>query len=154
MRPGWLERFMNFMGLADPEDEVEEEEVIPRSVDGRGRNKAAVLSLHTAPDVKIVVVSPVSFDEAEKLAGHLKSRKPVIVNFEQTPKEIAQRIIDFLSGAVLALNGSTRKVTVQTFLFVPSNVSILADELASSLRERLFFKLDQGGAGDRYQEQG
>lgn len=139
---------MNFIGLSDNYEEEEEEEEL-QPVEVRSRNKGAVLSLHSNPEMKIIVVKPLTFEEAEKLAGHLKNRKPVIVNFENTPKETAQRIIDFLSGAVMALNGSTLKVTGQTFLFVPSNVSVHSDEIAGDLRERFFFKLEQGGAKDR-----
>ncbi len=148
MSIGWFEKFMNFIGLSDNYEEEEEEELQPVEVRSRS-NKGAVLSLHSAPEMKIIVVKPLTFEESEKLVGYLKNRKPVIVNFENTPKDIAQRIIDFLSGAILALNGSTLKVTAQTFLFVPSNVSVHSGEIPGDLRERFFHKLDQGGIRDR-----
>lgn len=149
--PSWWEKFLSFIGFAD--DSVEEEADDALQVTGRNPHKPApVLSLHSAPDVKIVVVSPEVFEEAEKLAGHLKNRRPVIVNFNCTPKETAQRIIDFLSGAVFALNGSTCKVAAETFLFNPSNVSVYTDDLSGDLRERLSLRWDQGGIRDILQE--
>jgi cell division inhibitor SepF len=151
--PSWWEKFLSFVGFTD--DGVEEEEDDAPQVAGNGsRKQAPILSLHSAPDVKIVVVSPGCFEEAEKLAGHLKNRRPVIANFNGTPKETAQRIIDFLSGAVFALNGSTCKVTAETFLFNPSNVSVYSEDLSGDLRERLSLKWDQGGIRDIFQEKG
>lgn len=141
---GWWDKVVDFMGLAENEEDVEEEATREEELK-QPRSRGNVLSLHANPEVKIMVVSPLSFDEAEKLAGHLKSRKPVIVNFENTSRDQAQRIIDFLSGAALALNGSTLKITAQTFLFVPSNVSVHADDLPGDLREKLFFRVEQGG---------
>jgi cell division inhibitor SepF len=151
--PNWWEKFLNFVGFTD--DGVEEEEDDVPQVTGRSsRKQAPILGLHSAPDMKIVVVSPEGFEEAEKLAGHLKNRRSVIVNFNGTPKETAQRIIDFLSGAVFVLNGSTCKVTAETFLFNPSNVSVYSEDLSGDLRERLSFKWDQGGIRDLFQEKG
>ncbi len=131
---GWFDKLMNLFGLSGSEDE-EEEEVPPLEVNRRGSAKGTVLSLHTTPEMKIVVVRPTSFEESEKLVNFLKNRRPIIVNFEDAPKEIAQRIVDFLSGAVLALNGSMLKITAQTFLFVPSNVTVNAGEVFGDFRE-------------------
>lgn len=130
----WFEKLMNLIGLSDDEEE-EEEEAQPVEVHRRSSAKGTVLSLHTTPEMKIVVVRPTSFEESEKLVNCLKNRKPIIVNFEDAPKEIAQRIVDFLSGAVLALNGSMLKITAQTFLFVPSNVTVNASEVLGEFRE-------------------
>jgi cell division inhibitor SepF len=152
--PSWWEKFLSFVGFADDSVEEEEEGDILQASEKSPRKQAPILSLHSSPDVKIVVVSPEGFEEVEKLAGHLKNRRPVIVNFRGTPKETAQRIIDFLSGAVFALNGSTCKVTPETFLFNPSNISVYSDDLSGDLRERLSLKWDQGGIRDLYQEKG
>lgn len=149
--PGWWEKFLNFIGFSDSyEDEGEDE--LPQVMEGRSHKRAPVLSLHSSSDLKIVVVSPVNFEESEKLAGHLKNRRPVIINFEDASKETAQRMIDFLSGAVFALNGSTCKVAAETFLFNPSNVSVYPEEQAGDLRDRLSLKWDQGVMRDVFQE--
>jgi cell division inhibitor SepF len=151
---GWFERVVSYLGFGEAGGEIAEDvENDPTQVaDSRTRSRAQVLSIHSAPEVKIMVATPTSFDEVDKLVSHVKGRKPVIVNFESTSKEVARRIIDFLSGAVLALNGSTMKVTNDTFLFVPSNISVHSDELANDLRDNLFYKLEQGGARDQIKE--
>ncbi|MGB9790998.1 MAG: cell division protein SepF [Thermacetogeniaceae bacterium] len=135
MGANWFEKFMNFIGLSESYEDEEEEDVQPVEVNRRSGAKGTVLSLHTTPEMKIVVARPTSFEESEKLVICLKGRKPVIVNFEDTPKDIAQRIVDFLSGAVLALNGSMLKITAQTFLFVPSNVTVNTGEIFGEFRE-------------------
>jgi cell division inhibitor SepF len=134
--PGWWEKVLNYVGFADSYVE-EEEDDFSRVVESHPRKRAPVLSLHSSPDLKIVVAAPVSFEDSEKLAGHLKSRRPVIANFDGASKEAAQRVIDFLSGAVFALNGSTCKVTGETFLFNPSNVSVYSEDLPGDMWEHL-----------------
>jgi cell division inhibitor SepF len=152
--PSWLERVLHFIGFSDNYDEEEDDDSSQLMEERVSRKRAPVLSLHSSPDLKIVVVSPLCFEEAEKLASHLKNRRPLIVNFNNAPKDEAQRIIDFLSGAAYGLSGSTRKVTADTFLFIPSNFSIYTEDMSGDLRERLLFKWDQGGMRDRLQEKG
>jgi len=144
---------MSLIGFTENYED-EEDEDSAEELEGRARKRAPVLSLHTSPEAKIIVVSPVAFDEAEKIASYLKGRKSVIVNFEHTPKETAQRIIDFLSGAVYVLNGSTLKITAETFLFVPSNFSVHPEGSTDEIKENLFLKWDQGGIKDRFEEKG
>jgi cell division inhibitor SepF len=152
---GWLEKTLGYLGFSENEADEEDDDVqsSTQTLDGPTRKRTPVLSLHSAPEVKIAVTSPTSFGEAEKLAAHLKSRRPVIVNFEGTSKDVAQRIIDFLSGTVYALNGSTCKVAAETFLFNPSNTSVYTEEIAD-LRERLALRWDQGTVKDLFQEKG
>lgn len=144
---GWLEKIMSFMGFSDSYEDEEEEKEEARLTRSNSRGRAPVLSLHTSPEVKIIVISPKSFDEAEQLATHLKGRKSLVVNLENIPKDAAQRIIDFLSGTVFALGGSVLKIRAETFLFVPGNVSILTEGLPK-------FRWEKGGIKDSYQEKG
>lgn len=74
--------------------------------------------------VKVVVIEPKSFDEAQEIIDDLRSGRPVIINFEDTDRELARRIIDFISGGAYALDGSTEKISNYVFLFVPKGVEI------------------------------
>ena len=65
-----------------------------------------------------------SYDEMQDIAKNIKSRKVVIVNFEDMDKETAQRMVDFLSGAAFALDGMPKKVSGSTFLFSSSQVDL------------------------------
>ncbi|MGF7185041.1 cell division inhibitor SepF [Desulfitispora alkaliphila] len=89
--------------------------------------KAPIVGLPTAKQNKIVVLSPISYEEAKGMSDHLKGKKQIIVNFEKTDQEDAQRIVDFLSGVTYAMNGGMQKVGQNIFLFTPSNTVISSD---------------------------
>ncbi|CQR74606.1 Cell division protein SepF [Sporomusa ovata DSM 2662] len=74
--------------------------------------------------IKVMVVEPFSFDDAQHIADYLKSRKPVVVNLESSDPEIAKRMIDFISGTTYALNGQIQKVGNNIFLCAPNNVDV------------------------------
>ena len=93
-----------------------------------------VVSIHTNKTVKVHVSEPKRFEDAKELADQLKNRKQVIVNLENTPGEVSQRIIDFLSGTVYALDGKTHQVNRDIFVFAPSNVEISLDYKESGKR--------------------
>ncbi len=94
------------------------------SSDGK-KNK--VVKIHTTAQLKLVVMQPESFDDARDIANHLKSKKPVVMNLEFVEKDIARRIVDFLSGAVYALDGNIQKVSNGIFIITPYNVGIMGD---------------------------
>lgn len=74
--------------------------------------------------MKVIIIEPASFDDAQQVADHLKNKKPVVVNFENTDSEAAKRIIDFISGTTYALAGDIKKVGKNVFLCAPSNVNV------------------------------
>lgn len=103
----------------DPKQKVEELEV------GKGKKNNNLVNLPTAQkQMKVMVVEPFSFDDAQHVADHLKNRKPVVVNFENCDKEVAKRMIDFISGTTYALAGSIQKIGNNIFLCAPNNVDV------------------------------
>ncbi|HKM40195.1 MAG TPA: cell division protein SepF [bacterium] len=79
---------------------------------------------HATPEVQVVVRRPCSFDEGESIAALIKSNQAVVVNFEGLPVDIAQRLVDYLSGATYALDGNMEKIGMAIFLFAPVDVNI------------------------------
>jgi len=77
-----------------------------------------------ARQMNVIVIEPLSFDDAQQVADYLKNKKPVVVNFENTDSEVAKRIIDFISGTTYALSGDIKKVGNNVFLCAPSNVDV------------------------------
>ncbi len=77
--------------------------------------------------MKVVVCEPDSFEEVQVLADHLKSRKQLILNFENTQPDEARRIIDFISGTTYALDGNSQQLGKNVFVFAPNNVEIAKD---------------------------
>lgn len=134
----FMNKMLNFVGFDAPE-EYEEDYYNEDSFSNRyeeepsvqenmfARKSSRVMKLHQSSQMKMVVMQPGSFEEARDIANHIKNRKPVIMNLESVDKAIARRIVDFLSGAVYALDGNIQKVSNGIFLIAPLNVDIMSD---------------------------
>jgi len=77
--------------------------------------------------MKMIVYHPVSYEDTQSIIDNLKNRKPVIVNMEELEVECAQRILDFLSGAVYALNGTMCKISRGIFVVAPNNYDVVGN---------------------------
>ena len=75
-------------------------------------------------DMKMVIFKPSSYDETESVIDSLKARKPIVINLDEINPAVAQRILDFISGAVYALNGDIRRAARNIFVVAPSNIEI------------------------------
>lgn len=89
-------------------------------------------------DVRVHLVTPYSFNDAQEVADRFKQGVPVILNLQTTEGELAKRLIDFASGLTYALDGGMQKVAEKTFLLTPRNVEVSAEEKAR-LVEKGFF---------------
>ncbi len=130
-----FDKVLNFVGWEVDEEEileeqeVEKEEVvqpqfmqsIPRKQQGK------VVSFHSTNQFKVVIMQPETFDDAQDICDHLKNKKPVVVNLEDMDKDNAQRVIDFLSGSIYALDGHIQKVSNGIFIIAPNNVDLMGD---------------------------
>lgn len=135
-----MDKFKYFIGIDDYEDEDEEEGFhgendleVPMATKTRKINNN-VVNIHTNSNMKIIVHEPLSYDEAPMIADDLKSRKVVVVNFEQLDQSLKRQIFDFVNGALYALDCKIQKVTKDIFILAPSNVEIdgLKEELKNS----------------------
>jgi len=133
-----LDKMLNFVGWeAEDEDIIEEEqnegtekeELSQPQVLRYGMRKSAnkVVNIHSSNQLKVVIAQPQSIDDAQDVCDHLKNKKPVIVNLEDVDKDTAQRIVDFLSGAVYGVDGNIQKVANSIFVIAPSNVDIMGN---------------------------
>lgn len=99
------------------------------------RRSSRVVKIHNNPaQMRVVVIQPESFEEARDITNHLKSNKPIVVNLESVESGVARRIIDFLSGAVYALDGDIQKVSSRIFIIAPNNVDIMGDEINGEMK--------------------
>ncbi|MBR5518534.1 MAG: cell division protein SepF [Clostridia bacterium] len=123
-----FDKMTNFFTGSD--DEAENEEYFENEKKEEADfpvKKGKVVNINTTTQLKVVVVTPESFDEARDIAEHLKQKKPVVINLEGVEKDIARRIVDFLSGAVYSLDGNIQKISTGIFLIAPYNVGIMGD---------------------------
>ena len=91
------------------------------------RNK--VVNINATTQLKVVLVAPKQFELAAEIADHLRDRRAVLMNLEQTDKNIARRLIDFLSGVAYAQDGKIRRVASATYIITPFNVDLMGDQL-------------------------
>jgi len=130
-----LNKVLYFMGIgeaAEEEAETVETFVKPQieavTTNTNLQKKSNVVNIHsTSSPMKVVLVEPTSYDEVQSICDDLKSKKPIIINFEDMDKEVAKRMVDFISGAVYALDGTIQKVSNGIVLVAPSNVDILGN---------------------------
>lgn len=130
-----LNKVLYFMGIGEAAEEEAEtvETFVKPQIEAVTTNanlpkKSNVVNIHSASSpMKVVLVEPTSYDEVQSICDDLKSKKPIIINFEDMDKEVARRMVDFISGAVYALDGTIQKVSNGIVLVAPSNVDILGN---------------------------
>lgn len=104
----------------------------------RRRNLRPVAGGGGGADVRVHLVNPTSFNDAQEVADRFKRDVPVILNLQTTDAELAKRLIDFASGLTYALDGGMQKVAEKTFMLTPRNVEVSAEQTAQ-LVEKGFF---------------
>ena len=135
MAGGIFNKLLNMVGLEDveePQEEVREEENYYEqeeeeyAEDSRfsKRRGGKVVGLPSAVKMRMIVYQPKSNEDTQDIIDNLKARKPVVINLDEMDNDIAQRVLDFVSGAVYALNGNIKKVARGIFVIAPSNVDI------------------------------
>ena len=101
------------------------------------RNK--VVNIHVTTQLKVVLVKPERFENASEIADHLKDKRTVVLNLESTNKDIARRLIDFLSGVAYAGEGKIKKVAANTYIITPYHVDIEGDLIDELENNGLYF---------------
>lgn len=136
-----MDKFMGVLGYELDDEETiteqhKEEGIEPE--EGKRNKKNNLLSLPSQRSVKMALVKPQSYNEVESIAEHIKERRPVIVNLEEVEKEVAQRIVDFLSGCVFSLEGVVQKVSQGIFFFATNNIDVI-NQIMEEEKEKSFF---------------
>ena len=91
------------------------------------KNDSRVVNIHTTTAVQVVLSKPERFDQAAEIADHLREKRTVVMNLETTQKDVARRLVDFLSGVAYANDGKIKKVAINTYIITPYNVDIMGD---------------------------
>ena len=88
--------------------------------------------------VKVHLIAPRSFNDAQQIADRFKNSIPVIINLQSAEPELSKRLIDFGSGLTYALDGGMQRIAEKVFLLTPKNVEVSAEDRAR-LVENSFF---------------
>lgn len=124
-------------GYEDDEPAAVPERPAPRRSFGRSsaapepapaaRGAGRVVNLNSNTQLQVVLVKPDRFDQVSDIADHLRDKKALVLNLESTNKDVARRLVDFLSGCAYALDGKIKKVAISTYLITPYNVNVTGD---------------------------
>ena len=136
--------------LAHPyEDEDEEFEDFEDDSPGRDAfedrrskfddRRSKVVNIHATTQLKVVLVKPERFENASEIADQLKDKRTVVLNLESTNKDVARRLIDFLSGVAYAGEGKIKKVAANTYIITPDHVDIEGDLIDELENNGLYF---------------
>ena len=148
---GIYNKFLDFIGIEEAEDKQEgdlfEEDVAPAKEAAAPRRRPLMESeqkksvreprlqgggetvpMPNVAAMKMIVYHPVSYEDAQNIIDNLKARKPVIVNMEELDVAAAQRILDFISGAIYAINGTIAKISRGIFVVAPNNYDVIGNE--------------------------
>ena len=128
-----------------PEEEPEPDPAPYRAAPSYGRSGSAaaapaasapapgrVVNISSGTQLQVVLVKPERFDQVSEIADSLRDKKAIVLNLETTNKDVARRLVDFLSGCAYALDGKIKKIAVSTYLVTPYNVGVVG-ELAEEL---------------------
>lgn len=143
----------------DEFDEYEEEEEVaapaaaPAASGRRGASYAAeprgakrgaapsgnVVNINAGNNLQVVLVKPDRFDTVSEIADHLREKKAIVLNLESTNKDVARRLVDFLSGCAYSLDGKIKKVAISTYIITPYNVDIVGDLVEELENSGMYF---------------
>lgn len=88
---------------------------------------------------RLLLVKPDRFEQAADIADRIMERSAVVLNLEETERETARRLLDFLSGVTYSLNGNVKKVSGSTYIITPAGMDFMGDAVESmNSRENYF----------------
>lgn len=105
----------------------------------RRNDSGKVVNIHATTQLQVVLVKPDRFENAAEIADHLREKRTVVLNLEQTNKDIARRLVDFLSGVAYAQDGKIKKIAINTYLITPYNVDLIGDLIDELENNGLYF---------------
>jgi cell division inhibitor SepF len=141
---GYRERAPNVRRLAPRRPRRDDfDDIFPDDEPRSSRRPTTVLRpVDRAPrnggDVRVHLVIPKSFNDAQQVADKFKQSIPVVLNLQGTDNELAKRLIDFASGLTYAMDGGMQRIASKVFMLTPRNVQISAEERAELIEKGFF----------------
>jgi cell division inhibitor SepF len=139
-----MEKFKNIIGMRDEDFDDDMELITTRdnvtSYQSLANTKAnKVLNINTTTQLQVVLVKPDRYEDAGSIANHLNSKHTVVLNLEETNREVSRRLLDFLSGVAYANGGQIKRVANSTYIITPYNVDIMGNLLDELEGNDIFF---------------
>lgn len=109
---------------ADYEEEEDDYEAKPKLF---GKSKVAPINSNRKAAMEVTMIKPTSIEDSREICDYLLAGKAVVLNMEGLHMEVAQRIIDFTSGATYSMNGNLQKISNYIFIATPQSVELSGD---------------------------
>jgi cell division inhibitor SepF len=119
-------------------DDDEADAGLGRRAGGRSTAVLKPVGARTNGDVRVHLVVPKSFNDAQQIADKFKDSIPVILNLQSSETDLSKRLIDFASGLTYALDGGMQRIADKVFMLTPRNVEISAEERARLIEKGFF----------------
>ena len=116
------DKIKDFISPDDDELYLDEEEA--QTLTNKYEEPRSKKAANVQADTKMVLFEPRSFEEAQEIGNRLKENKACVVNLHRLPADYAQRIIDFLTGVIFALDGSIQKIGPNIILCAPQSIGV------------------------------
>jgi len=135
------DKFKNFFNTEEEYEYIEEYEE-PDTTTASSTNKKNVVNLSAIqqPLSRMMLCEPKSYAEVQEIADYLLNKRAVIINLQRVDQHQAKRIVDFLSGAVYAVNGDIQKTGMSTFICMPENIDVSGSISKSKMEEAEYNK--------------
>ena len=109
------------------EEEAQPARPAPAAPAKPGKGKVVNFASNSAGPMQLMLAKPERFEAAAEIADHLRDGRAVLMNLETTTKDVARRLIDFLSGVAYAMGGRIKKVSANTYIITPNGVNLMGD---------------------------
>ena len=110
-----------------------------RSAPAAVHSRDKVVSISAQTNLQVILKKPEKFEEASGIADILRDKHAIVLNLEGTNKDVARRLLDFLSGVAYAQEGKIKKISAATYLITPLNVDIVGDLIDELESNGLYF---------------
>lgn len=134
----FLDKMLNMVGWSEPEEEATED-IFESPVKSSEKKQTAgkVVSMGRNAVSTMNILCPESFDEARDICECIRANQAVIVNLENIKRDLAQRIVDFISGSVYSLDGGIKKISAGIFVVTPNSFVVEENKTGTDVKQEI-----------------
>ena len=123
----------------EEEDEytpVRQQPAAPAAAPSSQAKRGNVVNMPSKTTMQVVLAKPERFEDASAIADHLNEKRTVVLNLEAANRDVARRLIDFLTGVAYSIGGSLKQVSTNTYLVAPSSVDVADSKIKQAARRQ------------------
>ena len=131
MAAKFMDKMLSFMGFEEETEldvEAQEKQETPQVQETpAAKRRGQLVTIGRQTQTRVMVTAPTTYEAVEEIANHLKSGRAVIACLDEIDRDLAKRIVDFMSGTTFALDGTVRRIADGVFLFTPAHILVEVD---------------------------